>query len=274
MTKSIHILSIGCGNMGAAILSGLITGQPGVRVTAIDPDPDRARRLLPRGADVTIHDTLIPGTQPTPDVTLLAVKPQQFHVIARDSALRAAVADGLTVSIMAGVSVATICDTLQTKRVARVMPNLPALVGAAMSTGYASASLSQIDRDRTAAIFETVGDFLWLAEEHQIDAATAVAGSGPGYVFAFAEHLEKAAVAQGLGAAEARRLVRGTLAGAARMLAGDARTAAELKSAVTSKGGTTEAGLAVLEARAALPELVPQAVRAAERRARQLSGQQ
>lgn len=263
-----RILSLGCGNMGAAILSGLLRGNPEAVVGAIDPDIERAREKLPAGAGVAFFAAVEDALTFEPDMVLLAVKPQQFAAIA--TTLGTVWADCLIVSVMAGVSVSTIAEALGAVRVARVMPNLPAMIGEGMCVGFIENG-TPADRDRVRALFEAVGAFAWLEEEGQIDASTAVSGSGPGYVFAFAACLEQAALAEGLPADIAERLSRQTIYGAAAMLNADGRSAGALKEAVTSKGGTTAAGLAVLEARGALPELLKDTVRAAHQRARELS---
>lgn len=140
-----------------------------------------------------------------------------------------------------------------------------------MTVGYADKSITSDDCSRVEAVFRCVGDFAWLPQEEQINAATAVAGSGPGYVFSFAHHMLMAAVATGMNEVLADRLVRKTLLGASTLLASDQRSLLALKEAVTSKAGTTEAGLAVFEAKGGLADLCQRAVAAAQMRAAELS---
>ncbi len=263
-----RLLSLGCGNMGAAILSGVARQNPDAEIGAIDPNTDSARAKLPATAGAACFASADEAREFRPDIVLLAVKPQQFTAIATD--LGALWSGALIVSVMAGTTVQSIADALGARRVVRVMPNLPAMIGAGMSVGYAD-GIRDADRDQVARVFQAVGAFRWLQSEAQIDACTAVSGSGPGYLFAFAAWLEQAATAEGLPPELAAALTRQTLYGAALMLRDDPRTATALQQAVTSKGGTTAAGLAVLEAAGALPELLPAAVRAAHQRARELS---
>lgn len=263
-----RILSLGCGNMGAAILSGVARQNPDVLIGAIDPDTERARARLPADARAEFFASVEAAQGFQPDLALLAVKPQQFSAVA--GALASRWSGALVVSVMAGTSVRAISSALGAARVVRVMPNLPAMVGAGMSVGY-TPEVAEADRETVRRVFEAVGAFAWLDEEAQIDACTAISGSGPGYLFAFAAYLEQAALAEGVPPELASTLTSQTIWGAATMLRSDARSAIALKEAVTSKGGTTEAGLGVLEAPAALPELLPAAARAAHRRARELS---
>ncbi len=271
MSDTLTILSLGCGNMGAALLSGMLARFPQAQVIAVDPSVARAQSLLPDTPRARVVASLAEAGDVAPDLTLIAVKPQQFQDLAATAGFAERLASGVTVSIMAGTPLATLAKSLNSDRVVRVMPNLPAQVGAAMTVGFAPGSLSHTDRDLVQTAFEAAGAFAWLEEEAQIDACTAVAGSGPGYIFAIAEYFEQAAQAEGLSPALARQLVRQTLLGAAMMLTSDTRDAAELKASVTSKGGTTAAGLAVLEGETALPQLMTKAIRAAHDRARALS---
>lgn len=271
MARKLHILSLGCGNMGAAILSGILARFPEAEVLAVDPSVERARSLLPATDRAVVVSTLDEVRDFAPDLTMVAVKPQQFSDLVAEAALADRVASGVVVSIMAGTPLATLRAALGAVPVVRVMPNLPAQVGAAMTVGFAGAEVKDAQRDLVQTAFEATGAFRWLESEDEIDAATAVAGSGPGYVFAIAEYFEAAARAEGLDAETARLLVRQTLLGAALMLSSDDREAQALKEAVTSKGGTTAAGLAVLEAAEALPKLLPAAIRAAHARARALA---
>ncbi len=262
------ILSLGCGNMGAAILSRVVRRNPEFLIGVIDPDTEGARARLPDTARAGFFTSLQEASSFRPDVVLLAVKPQQFAAVSEMPIL--AWSEALTVSVMAGTGVQTISDKIGTTRVARVMPNLPAMIGESMSVGFAG-SASPEDRDMVERLFKAIGVFRWLDSEAQIDTCTAVSGSGPGYLFAFAAYLEQAALAEGVPAEIANVLTRQTIFGAAAMLRDDDRSAFALKEAVTSKGGTTEAGLAILEAAGALPSLIPAAVGAAHQRARSLS---
>jgi pyrroline-5-carboxylate reductase len=187
-------------------------------------------------------------------------------------AFRDLCADALVVSIAAGVTCRQLAAWLGGhERVVRAMPNLPVVVAQGMTSLF-SASLSAADRGLAEALFSAVGETAWLAEEAAIDLATAVAGSGPAYVFSLVEHLAGAGVAAGLPADLAMRLARQTVIGAAAMLQADPRPVAALKQAVCSPGGTTAAGLAAMEGADGLPGVLRAGVAAAARRAGELAG--
>jgi pyrroline-5-carboxylate reductase len=154
-------------------------------------------------------------------------------------------------------------------RIVRAMPNTPALVLAGMSGLYARPGVSSGDRDAAQRILGAAGKTLWVKSEDEIAGVTAVSGSGPAYVFYFLEALEDAARAQGFDPAAARELALQTVAGAVKLAAESSETPAVLRARVTSKGGTTERGIAVLEARG-VKKIIDEAVAAAASRSREL----
>jgi pyrroline-5-carboxylate reductase len=263
-----NILFLGGGNMGAAIASGVLAKMTDVKIMVVDPNLKRAQDLLPAKEVTFLPDaSSLKGSRF--DMTVIAIKPQQFSSLGTDAV--DVISKGVVVSIMAGVDVGTMTQKLRSPRIVRTMPNLPALVGQAMTVAYAKEAITPDDRSKAEAVFTCVGDFAWLPVEDQINAATAVAGSGPGYIFAFAHHMLMAAMATGLSEELADRLVRQTFLGASTLLKSDQRSSLALKEAVTSKAGTTEAGLAVFEAEGGLADLCRRAVAAAQNRAVVLS---
>ena len=262
-----QLLFIGCGNMGAAIAAGALRQLPTAEITVIDPDVERARGLLPADG-VRFHSALEAVAGESFDATVLAIKPQQFHALP-GSALPGNC--GAVISIMAGVTLDGMQTNLGTDRIVRAMPNLPALVARGMTVGVARETVSETDKALVSDIFKGSGRFEWLDAEDQIDAVTAVAGSGPGYIFAFAHYMTEAAKAEGLPGELADSFVRQTLLGAAELLHSDPRSALELKKTVTSRRGTTEAGLAVFEEKSGLPALCLRGVAAARARAEELA---
>lgn len=249
---AITLLFIGCGNMGAAIAGGAAAVLPDARLVALDPDPERARSLLPSGAAVDLHETVTTLSGLAPDLIVLGIKPQSFAGLSRD--VMALLAKAPVVSIMAGVPLDRLSDAIGHGRVIRVMPNLPALVGAGMSLGCRARGLQDVALDAlVSSLFGAIGRFDWASNEAAFEIASPVCGCGPGFVFAIAEQMIEGAVANGVPKDLADRLVRQTLYGAAKMLAEGDRDAVTLKRAVSSPGGTTLAGLAVLEAAGALP---------------------
>lgn len=269
MAVNTTLLFIGCGNMGAAIAGGALRQMSGVRIVALDPDTDRARSLLPAGAEVQLHDKPAALIGLSPDLIILGVKPQSFANLAPEvlSLLRSAP----VVSIMAGIGLDRLNADLAPSAVVRVMPNLPALVGQGMSLGCTTARLPAAIAAVIKTLFSAIGRFDWVADEDLFERASPVFACGPGFVFAFAEQMILAAVCQGLPRDLAERLVHQTFVGSAKMLSEDPRGAAGLKRAVSSPGGTTLAGLSVLEAEAGLPQLLPGTLAAAHARALELA---
>lgn len=269
MAVNTTLLFIGCGNMGAAIAGGALRQMPDVRIVALDPDTDRARSLLPAGAEVQLHDRPEALRGVSPDLIILGVKPQSFANLAPEvlSLLRSAP----VVSIMAGIGLDRLNADLAPSAVVRVMPNLPALVGQGMSLGCTTARLPAAIAAVIKTLFSAIGRFDWVADEDLFERASPVFACGPGFVFAFAEQMILAAVCQGLPRDLAERLVHQTFVGSAKMLSEDPRGAAGLKRAVSSPGGTTLAGLSVLEAEAGLPQLLPGTLAAAHARALELA---
>ncbi|MEJ6783983.1 pyrroline-5-carboxylate reductase [Aminobacter sp. Piv2-1] len=268
---SSRMLFIGCGNMGAAIINGIAERHPNVEIVAVDPSVDRARSLLKRPELVLLRQTLPASEAERFDVVLLAIKPQMLSQSV-DEIVRFT-EGALVVSIMAGITTPALRTKLRTDRVIRTMPNLAAEIGYSMTVGFADADLvSKDDRILASELLACIGRVEWLSSESDIDRATAISGSGPGFVFAIAEDLISAAIAEGLAPEVADTLVRQMLLGSARLLVSSTKPPSSLKVAVTSPKGTTEAGLSVLQHEKTLALLLARAVRAAHERARELGG--
>ena len=199
---------------------------------------------------------------------VLAVKPQQAREVARS--LGPLLRSQLVVTIAAGIRVKDLARWLGGyERIVRVMPNTPALALAGISGLYAHPAVGARDRAAAQKILGVVGATLWLEREEDLDAVTAVSGSGPAYVFYFIEALERAARELGLAADTARRLALETFAGAVKLAAQSGESPESLRGRVTSKGGTTERALLSLEADRVV-ETIARAVRAAAVRSREL----
>ena len=202
------------------------------------------------------------------DCVVLAIKPQQM----REAAVQLAshIKDILVITIAAGIRGIDLARWLGGhQRIVRVMPNTPALVLAGISGLYATAGVSSEDRQRAESIMDAVGETVWVEREDDIDAVTAVSGSGPAYVFYFIEALEQAARDVGMSADTARRLAIATFTGASQLAAQSSENAATLRARVTSKGGTTERALASMEADK-IKTAIGRAVKAAAQRSREL----
>jgi pyrroline-5-carboxylate reductase len=257
---------IGGGNMATAMIGGLVRqGFPAAAVCVAEPDAGR-RAALAREFGVKVEESAADCL--AADVLVLAVKPQILHEVL--AALPALSAATCVLSIAAGVRAADISRWLSGHAaVVRAMPNTPALVGAGMAGLYALPGADAAQRARAGEVLRAVGEVVWVEDEADIDAVTAISGSGPAYVFYFIEALEAAARQLGLPAEAARALSLQTVYGAAALALRDGSEPAALRARVTSKGGTTERGIAALEANR-FSDTIAQAAQAAAARAREL----
>lgn len=180
------------------------------------------------------------------DLLVWAVKPQVFAQVAPVVAPQLG-RDVVQLSIMAGVRIKTVQEVTQAAAVVRCMPNTPALIGQGMTALFAVPAVTAAGRALAEAVMRSCGDALWVDDEAQLDAVTALSGSGPAYVFYFLEAMQQAGVALGLNAVQSRHLATQTFAGAAALAAQSAETLATLRERVTSKGGTTFAALNSLQ---------------------------
>ena len=258
------LVLLGCGKMGTALLTGwLAAGVPAASVWVIEPHPTDWLNAL------GVH--LNEGVPPAPAVALLAVKPQMMG-----AALPALQALGngktLFVSIAAGTSIATFEAVLGERTpIVRTMPNTPAMVGRGITGICANAHAGTAGLALARDLMQAVGQVVELDGEHQIDAVTAVSGSGPAYVFHLIEAMAAAGVAEGLSADVAMQLARATVCGAGELAFQSPDPASQLRINVTSPGGTTAAALAVLmDPATGFPPLLTRAVRAAADRGREL----
>ncbi len=259
----------GAGKMGGALLRAwLDRGYEPPKISVIEPHPSLELVELAEAKGFALGAPSRP-----PQVLVLAMKPQNLDEAAAGLAPLAA-RDTLIVSILAGKSIANVAARLpQAKAIVRAMPNLPAAVGRGMAALAANAAATPDQRATAEALFAAAGRVEWLAGEHLIDAVAAVSGSGPAYVFYFAEALASAGAALGLPADVATRLARATVEGAGELLFRCPETTeAELRENVTSRGGMTAAALEVLMAQDGLRPLIERAVKAAKQRAAALSG--
>jgi len=235
---------IGGGNMATALIGGLLhKGYPANAIEVAETNPER-RAWLTHEFGVSTHENS--AAIGAADVILLAVKPQQLQAIL--STLPKLRPEQLVLSIAAGVRAVDIARWLgDHNAVVRAMPNTPALIGAGITGLFALPEVSAAQHAQASEILEAVGSVVWVDQETQIDAVTAISGSGPAYVFYFIEALEQAAIDLGLPAATARLLTLQTFFGAAALAIKDPIPPAELRARVTSKGGTTERGILALE---------------------------
>ncbi len=205
-----------------------------------------------------------------PDVIVFAVKPQTLPDMVDDYQ---AYPDALFVTIAAGKPIAFFEQHLGTgAKIVRAMPNTPAAIGKGITVAAASKNVSAAEKDKATKLLGAVGEVLWAKEESLLNPVTALSGSGPAYIFLLIETLAKTGVAIGLSEDMAEKLARQTVIGAAALTEADAATdAATLRKNVTSPGGTTEAALKVLMSDAGIQDLFNRALKAATRRAEDLS---
>jgi pyrroline-5-carboxylate reductase len=257
---------IGGGNMAAAIIGGLIaSGTSPTDIEVVEINADARALLAARFGVVTQSDV---SQARLHALIVLAVKPQTLPEAS--AALASRLKGQLVVSIAAGVRVADLARWLGGyERIVRAMPNTPALVQAGITGLFAPPAVSSDARSQAEAVMRAVGGVVWVGDEPMLDGVTAVSGSGPAYVFYCIESLEAAAVAQGLPLATARQLALQTFFGAAKLALESSEEPAVLRQRVTSKGGTTERGVAALET-ADIKHAFEQAVAAASRRSAEL----
>jgi pyrroline-5-carboxylate reductase len=271
--KSLRILLVGAGKMGGAMLEGwLHRGVKPAHVVVVDPAPSPRMRTLEKQG-LHLLSEIGPELPIRIDVVLLAIKPQMLETAA--PAL-AAILNGqqLVISVLAGKTIADLKSRLPGMgAVVRAMPNLPASVGRGVTGCIASEGVTDRQKQDAGLLLSAIGSVEWLAKEADVDAVTAVSGSGPAYVFYLVEALAKAGEDLGLAPDLAMRLARGTIEGAGELLFRDRDLpAGQLRKNVTSPGGTTAAALDVLMASDGLEPLMREAVAAAHRRAGELSG--
>ncbi len=263
---SYSIAFIGGGNMASAIVGGLLgAGFAVERICVVDPSSVQRERLS-AGLGVRVLERP-DASLAAADLVVWAVKPQSFAGAAQ--AAGAHVAGALQLSVMAGIRSESIARATGTLRVVRAMPNTPALIGRGIAGLYARDAVDAAGRALAESVLASTGQWLWVDREDDLDAVTALSGSGPAYVFYFVEAMMQAAVEMGLSAAQGRQLALATFSGAAELAARSDDPPALLRERVTSKRGTTHAALASLQADGVAAALI-KAIHAAQRRAAEL----
>ncbi|MFJ7108124.1 pyrroline-5-carboxylate reductase [Pseudomonas sp. NPDC098740] len=269
MSKT-RIAFIGAGNMAASLIGGLrAKGLDAAQIRASDPGADtRARVNAEHGIDVYADNAeAIQGAE----VVVLAVKPQAMKAVCE--ALRPSLKPNqLVVSIAAGITCASMNNWLGAQPIVRCMPNTPALVRQGVSGLFATSEVTAEQRQQAEELLSAVGIALWLGEEQQLDAVTAVSGSGPAYFFLLIEAMTAAGVKLGLPADIAAQLTLQTALGAAHMAVASDVDAAELRRRVTSPAGTTEAAIKSFQA-GGFEALVEKALGAAAHRSAEMAEQ-
>ena len=263
-----QLIVIGGGNMGEAILRGLLRANllSPDSVLAVEPVGQRRQRLSQQLNLSTVADI---AEAPPADQYLLAVKPQQVDVVLKPLSAALPPTGALVISVAAGISTGYLSAALgQKARIVRTMPNTPMLVGQGCTAICRGPGATDDDLAFAQRLFAAAGEVFMVAES-AIDAVTAVSGSGPAYFFYLVEAMVAAGVAEGLDEDMALALARQTCAGAAALLTQSGEKPADLRAKVTSPGGTTQAAIAIMDA-AGVRESLVRAVRAAAAHSRQL----
>lgn len=269
---TIKLAFIGGGNMASAISAGLIGRRCAAEdVLVIEPNPTTSQQWQQQGVQTT--------TKPTPQLAqqriwVFAVKPQQMKEVVQQC-LPYLQPDTLIISVAAGIAAKDIAhwlshDAQPHTKVIRCMPNTPAFIGCGATGLMALDGVSTDDKSIAEMLFKTVGEFVWVENDQDIDSVTALSGSGPAYVFLFLESLIQGGIDQGLTIEQARKLAFATVSGATQLAALSPLSLSELRANVTSEGGTTAAALKVFDQRQ-FTSVIYEAMQAAKQRAAELA---
>jgi pyrroline-5-carboxylate reductase len=264
-----RILLVGGGKMGSALLQGWLAAGFGVAQFMVNepaPSDDLAASVA------VVNPTAEQLEQSMPDIIVLAIKPQMADSVLPDL-IPAVRRSTVVISLLAGQSIEHLSALLGGHDViVRTMPNTPAAIGLGMTALIASDGVSAAQKQDAGHLMQAVGETVWLDSQKQMDAVTAISGSGPAYVFYLAETMMSAGVSLGLSEEMALQLARQTIVGAATMMVQSDTSPSQLRRNVTSPNGTTEAALDVLMAETGgLGTLMRQATQAAALRNRQLA---
>ena len=258
-----HIAFIGGGNMANAMISGLLKqGFPATQIDVVEPVLE-ARERLQSHLGIAAQAQAGPFLE-SAGIVIWAVKPQSF----KDAALqtRFYTRDALHISVAAGIPSDSIAKWLGNERVIRTMPNTPALIGKGITGLFARSAVTTADRLHAERVVSGMGQFLWLNQEEQLDAVTAISGSGPAYMFYLMEAMTAAGADMGLEREQAYQLAVATFVGAGELAKSSHEPPEILRQRVTSKGGTTHAAITSMDS-SHIKDLFAKALHAAHHRA-------
>lgn len=271
MTEMQRITFIGSGAMGEAMIKGMVAQDvvQATNITASDPVAARREQMKSQFGIATSESNQ--SAVQDADVVILSVKPQILPKVMAE--LKGQIPpSAFVLSIVAGVPIATMQSGLGHDRIVRTMPNTPAQVGKGMTVWVATPAVSPAQRSQTEAILRALGEQVMVEDEHYLDMATGLSGSGPGYVFLLIEAMIDAGVHIGFSRADALKIVLQTIDGSVELVRSSGLHPAELKNRVTSPAGTTAAGLFELE-QSGVRAAILRAVEAATRRSEELGAQ-
>jgi len=265
-----HVLLIGAGNMGFAMLKGWLRANSSIKFYVVDPVEANCDRASELGANAYLSISELPKDL-TADLTVLAVKPQMVTGIVAELTANE-LGHGTLLSVAAGITLKTISNASSDgTKIIRCMPNTPAAIGQGMMVLVADKNVEMLDREFATLLMKSSGAVAWIDDENLMNAVTAISGSGPAYIFHFIEALSNAATALGLPDQIAGQLALQTVMGAGAMAASSQESPTNLRKNVTSPNGTTEAALNILMKDGALEDLIKSATRAARDRGIELS---
>jgi len=269
--QNLNIVFIGGGNMGQALVTGLLdSGWNADSIAIVDNDQAIISKLSENFSRCHVYSQSEAALN-LADVVVLAVKPQVMQTACEQIAAQCQIKRPLIISIAAGVLINTIDTWLGGELpIIRCMPNTPALVQSGVTGLYANTEVTAEQRELAYEILSSVGTALWIENESLLDAVTALSGSGPAYFFYLIEAMMEAGQSLGLNEAQARELTVATAAGAAKLISKSDQSAQALRLAVTSKGGTTEAAINTLQQHD-MKKIIETAIKNAATRSQQLS---
>jgi len=269
--QNVNIVFIGGGNMGQALVKGLLdSGWNADLISIVDNDQAISNMLKEKFPASHVYSQSEAALN-IADIVVLAVKPQHMQRACEEIAAQCQIKRPLVISIAAGVLVESIDTWLGGELpIIRCMPNTPALVQAGVTGLFASNEVTEPQRDTAFNILNCVGTALWIDSESLLDAVTALSGSGPAYFFYMMEAMMAAGQSLGLSESQARELTVATASGAAKLISSGNQSASDLRLAVTSKGGTTEAAINTLQEHD-MKKIIETAIKNAALRSQQLS---
>jgi pyrroline-5-carboxylate reductase len=269
--QNLNIVFIGGGNMGQALVTGLLdSGWTADNISIVDTDEAITSVLKEKFSDCHVY-TQSEAALNIADVVVLAVKPQVMQTACEQIAAQCQIKRPLIISIAAGILIESIDDWLGGELpITRCMPNTPALVQSGVTGLYASDEVSENQRKIATDILNSVGTTCWMDNESLLDAVTALSGSGPAYFFYLIEAMIEAGQSLGLTESQARDLTVATATGAAKLITKSGKSPQNLRLAVTSKGGTTEAAINSLE-RHEMKKIILAAIKKAAEKSQQLA---
>lgn len=265
-----NVTFIGGGNMAAALIGGLLQqGYSAKKICVVEINSE-TRKKIKDEYRVTVTESIADGIAGS-SVILLAVKPQQLPSVAQE--LAPLLKTHLVISIVAGIRTKEICRWLcGYTQIIRAMPNTPALVRAAITGLFALPKVNAKEKHSAETILKAVGSVLWIEREEQLDAVTAISGSGPAYIFYFMEAMERAGRELGLNDIQSHQLSLETFLGAAKLASISKENPATLRAKVTSKNGTTEYGIKAMES-AEIDKKIIRAIHSAHKRSEEIGNE-